>query len=38
MKHAWSCWADNEGGVALNDRLKDSFDELGRILAPVRPV
>ena len=34
MKHAWSCWADNEGGVALADRLRDSFDQLGRILAP----
>jgi len=34
MKHAWACWADNEGGVPLRDRLKDSFDELGRILAP----
>ncbi len=36
MKHAWSCWADNEGGVPLSERLKDSFDELGRILGPVR--
>lgn len=35
MKHAWACWAGNEGGVPLRDRLKDSFDELGRILAPV---
>ncbi len=34
MKHAWSCWADNEGGVVLSERLKDSFAELGRILAP----
>ncbi len=38
MKHAWACWADNEGGVPLRDRLKDSFDELGRILAPVPAV
>ncbi|MES2092762.1 MAG: TetR family transcriptional regulator [Actinomycetota bacterium] len=36
MKHAWSCWADNEGSVPLSARLKDSFDELGRILGPVR--
>ncbi len=35
MKHAWVCWADNEGGTSLGDRLKDSFDELGRILRPV---
>lgn len=35
MKHAWSCWADNEGGVPLSERLKDSFSELGRILGPV---
>lgn len=35
MRHAWSCWADNEGTVSLADRLKDSFDELGRILGPV---
>jgi AcrR family transcriptional regulator len=35
MKHAWSCWADNEGSVALADRLRDSFNQLGQILAPV---
>jgi AcrR family transcriptional regulator len=35
MKHAWVRWADNEGGTSLADRLKDSFDELGRILRPV---
>lgn len=34
MKHAWTCWADNEGGVALADRLRDSFGQLGSILAP----
>jgi AcrR family transcriptional regulator len=34
MKHAWSCWADNEGGVALSERLRDSFRQLGSILAP----
>ncbi|TXN28372.1 TetR/AcrR family transcriptional regulator [Lacisediminihabitans profunda] len=36
MKHAWSCWADNEGGVALADRLRASFGQLGSILAPTR--
>ncbi len=35
MKHAWVRWADKEGGISLGDSLKDSFDELGRILAPV---
>lgn len=34
MKHAWVCWADQEGGTTLRERLKDSFDELSRILAP----
>lgn len=34
MRHAWSCWADNEAGGGLGDRMKDSFEELGRILAP----
>ena len=38
MKHAWVCWADNEGGHSLSERLKDSFDELGRILRPVPAV
>ena len=38
MKHAWVCWADNEGGTSLGDRLKDSFDELDRILRPVPAV
>ena len=38
MKHAWVCWADNEGGISLSERLKDSFDELGRILVPVPAV
>ena len=35
MKHAWVRWADKEGGISLSDSLKYSFDELGRILAPV---
>lgn len=34
MRHAWSCWADNDASGALADRLRDSFDELGRILTP----
>jgi AcrR family transcriptional regulator len=38
MKHAWVSWADREGGIPLSERLKDSFDELGRILAPVSTV
>ena len=38
MKHAWVSWADKEGGTSLSEKLKDSFDELGRILAPVRSV
>ncbi len=38
MKHAWTRWADNEGGVPLRDRLKESFDELGRILGPMGAV
>ena len=38
MKHAWVRWADKEGGISLSDSLKDSFDELGRILAPVHAV
>jgi AcrR family transcriptional regulator len=38
VKHAWACWADKEGGTSLSERLKDSFDELGRILAPVPAV
>ena len=35
MRHAWACWADNEGTIPLRDRLKDSFEQLGQILAPV---
>lgn len=38
MKHAWSSWADNETGVSLGERLKESFDELGQLLGPVRTV
>ncbi|WP_354569689.1 TetR/AcrR family transcriptional regulator [Glaciihabitans sp. UYNi722] len=35
MRHAWTCWADTDGVVGLGERLKDSFDQLGRILTPV---
>jgi hypothetical protein len=38
MKHAFARWADSEGSIPLSDRLKDSFDELGRILGPVHAV
>ena len=38
MKHAWVSWADREGGIPLSERLRDSFEELGRILAPVSTV
>lgn len=34
MRHAWTCWADNEGGISLNERLRDSFDELRELVAP----
>ena len=33
MRHAWACWADGDGKVALADRLRDSFDELGEVFA-----
>ena len=38
MKHAFVRWADTEGGISLSDSLRDSFDELGRILTPVHAV
>jgi AcrR family transcriptional regulator len=34
MRHAWTCWADNEGGIGLNERLRGSFDELRELVAP----
>lgn len=34
MRHAWACWADDEGTIPLGDRVKDSFEQLGHILAP----
>jgi hypothetical protein len=36
MKHAWSCWSENETGVSLSERLKDSFVQLDNILAPAK--
>ncbi|HEY0259217.1 MAG TPA: helix-turn-helix domain-containing protein [Lacisediminihabitans sp.] len=36
MRHAWTCWADADGVVPLSERLRDSFDELGRILGPAK--
>lgn len=38
MRHAWACWADGDGKVALADRLRASFRELGEVFAvpPVR--
>lgn len=38
MKHAWVIWADQEGNTTLRERLKASFEELSRILAPVASV
>jgi AcrR family transcriptional regulator len=32
LRHAWSCWADGESGEPLATRLRDSFDELDRLL------
>jgi AcrR family transcriptional regulator len=36
MKHAWSCWSEDEVGVTLTERLHDSFVELANILAPAK--
>lgn len=36
MRHAWTCWADNEGGISLSERLRDSFSELRSLVAPPR--
>ncbi|MCU1586329.1 MAG: TetR family transcriptional regulator [Microbacteriaceae bacterium] len=36
MKHAWSCWSENEAGATLSERLKDSFVQLANILAPAK--
>lgn len=37
MRHAWTCWADADGTMTLSERLKDSFDQLGGIIAPAGP-
>lgn len=34
MRHAWTCWADTDGITSLGQRLRDSFIQLGGILAP----
>lgn len=34
MRHAWSCWTDQIGTTSLSTRLEQSFEEVGRILAP----
>ena len=34
MRHAWTVWADNEGGIGLNERLRTSFGELRELVAP----
>ncbi|MHB1172694.1 MAG: TetR/AcrR family transcriptional regulator [Lacisediminihabitans sp.] len=36
LKHAWSCWAGTDGTVALSERMRVSFRELGTILAPAK--
>jgi AcrR family transcriptional regulator len=32
MRHAWSRWADAEGGAPLADRFRDSFDQLETLI------
>ncbi len=34
IRHAWFCWATNEAEMPLSDRLLQSFDQAGEILAP----
>ena len=34
MRHAWACWADNDGAASLSERLRSSFAELDQLLAP----
>jgi AcrR family transcriptional regulator len=36
MRHALVNWADNDSGVALDERLRDSFDQLRGLLATER--
>ena len=33
MRHAWTCWADDGGTSDLTSRLRESFDDLGNLLA-----
>lgn len=33
MRHAWVCWADQDGRVALPSRVAASFEELRSVLA-----
>jgi AcrR family transcriptional regulator len=37
MRHAWTCWADADGGVPLATRLRDSFAELDTVLRSISP-
>ncbi|NEM92196.1 TetR/AcrR family transcriptional regulator [Galbitalea soli] len=32
LRHAWSCWADEENGESLAKRVRDSFDQLDHLL------
>ncbi len=34
IRHAWSCWAENESEMSLGDRMVDSFGQLPGILEP----
>ncbi len=36
MRHAWTLWADTGGSVPLVERLRAAFEQLERILTPVR--
>lgn len=31
VRHAWACWADEEGRVPLPERIRHSFDELAAL-------
>ncbi|MHB1234201.1 MAG: TetR family transcriptional regulator [Microbacteriaceae bacterium] len=37
MRHAWTLWSDSGGSVPLADGLRSAFEQLERILPPVRP-
>lgn len=34
IRHAWSCWAENETSMPLSERLRESFRQLPGILHP----